>query len=292
MPTRTVFQGFNDLLPKLTPTPTETAAATSHRTSIQQCLQANFGLEALFRSGSFGNGTSVYGYSDVDYFAVLPTKSLKRNSNSSLEEVRNALSRRFPASGVYLDCPAIGIPFGNGGSQAHEIVIADYVTTANQYRVFDIADGNGGWMHSSPDAHNAYVRSIDNRLSNKVKPLIRFVKYWKYLNNVEVSSFYLELRVAKFASDEQSIVYEYDLLNVFKLLLDNGLAAMQDPMGVSGYVNACNTLRRKEDALSKLNTAYNRVAYAIEENRKGNTESAFLWLNKLFDGNFPSYYYY
>lgn len=80
-------------------------------------------------------------------------------------------------------------------------------------------------MDASPDAHNDYVRSIDNDLWSKVKPLIRFIKAWKYFQNVPISSFYLELRVAKYASDESSILYSIDVKRVFALLNNVGFEA-------------------------------------------------------------------
>ena len=83
---RTVDEGFRDFLVKLTPSGGETAAATKHRQSIEQCIRAHFGLNRFWRTGSFGNGTSISGYSDVDYMASLPTKNLKQNSTSSLTE--------------------------------------------------------------------------------------------------------------------------------------------------------------------------------------------------------------
>jgi hypothetical protein len=51
----------------------ETSATVSHRASIKACLENNFGLKRFTRIGSFGNGTNVSGYSDVDYLACLPT---------------------------------------------------------------------------------------------------------------------------------------------------------------------------------------------------------------------------
>ena len=47
-------------------------------------------------------------------------------------------------------------------------------------------------QQASPDAHNAYVASIDTKFGGKVKPLIRFIKAWKYFRDVPISSFYLE----------------------------------------------------------------------------------------------------
>ena len=50
------------------------------------------------------------GYSDVDYFADIPASKLKANSTSALREVRDALDKRFPDTGVRVSCPAVVIP--------------------------------------------------------------------------------------------------------------------------------------------------------------------------------------
>jgi hypothetical protein len=76
----TVDEAFIALTGRLTPTGTETGAAASHRASIEECLRSNFGMTSFFRSGSFGYGTSVSGYSDVDYFAVVPPARPNQNS--------------------------------------------------------------------------------------------------------------------------------------------------------------------------------------------------------------------
>ena len=71
---RTVDEGFRDFLKKLTPSSYESDAARRHRASIEQCIKSNFGLRRFWRTGSFGNGTSVSGYSDVDYMASIPRR--------------------------------------------------------------------------------------------------------------------------------------------------------------------------------------------------------------------------
>jgi hypothetical protein len=288
---RSIDEGFRDFLLKLTPSGTESQAAKSHRASIEACLTNNFGLKRFVRIGSFGNGTSISGYSDVDYLACLPTDQLTQVSTSSLTKVRNALDTRFPNTGVGVSCPAVVVPFGTTRSETTEIVPADYVREGNGYKLYDIADCAGGWVNASPDAHNAYVRWTDEKLGGKVKPLIRFIKAWKYFRSVPISSFYLELRVAKYASEEKSIIYDYDVRNVFKLLWDGQLASMQDPMGVSGYINPCRSDVALADALSKLQTAYTRAEKAREESSKGKIPDAFYWWRLLYNDVFPTYYY-
>jgi hypothetical protein len=146
-------------------------------------------------------------------------------------------------------------------------------------------------MKTSPDAHNAYVRDIDDALGGKVKPLIRFLKAWKCFRDVPISSFYLELRVAKYASGEKSIVYDIDVKNVLKMLFDCELGSMQDPVGISGYIPACSTDTKKQDALSKLETAFTRAQNARDEAIKENVSKAFDWWRLLYNYEFPTYYY-
>jgi hypothetical protein len=291
MATRTVDEGFRDFLTKLTPSSVETEAAKNHRGSIEACLEGNFGMTGFFRTGSFGNGTSISGYSDVDYFAVIPADKLKQNSSTSLRELRDALATRFPNTGVRVNCPAVRAPFGSSPGEAHEITPGYYKkTTDDGHKVYGIPDCADGWMLSSPGAHNAYVRDIDNGLSNKAKPLIRFIKAWRYHQDVPILSFYLELRTAKYASGETSIVYSIDVYQALNHLSDCGLAQMQDPKGISGYVSPCRTAAQLQDAKSKLATALSRAEEARKAEKEEKIEDAFYWWSLLFNGNFPGYY--
>ena len=292
MPTRTVNQGFTTFLQRLTPTSGESTAAKNHRASIKTCLEGNFDMTSFFRTGSFGNGTSISGYSDVDYFAEIPACNLKVNSTLALREVKDALAKRFPNTGVSVSCPAVMVPFGTDAKESTEVTPADYIkTTEDEYRVYDISDCSDGWMRSSPDAHNAYVREVNEDLGFKVKPLIRFIKAWKYYRNVPISSFYLELRVTKYAEDGSSIVYAEDVKGVLSYLDSIDLRDMQDPKGISGYISPCSTDAKLEDAKSKLSTALTRAQNACDAEDEGDIEKAFMYWNRLYAYKFPSYRY-
>lgn len=287
---RTVDEGFRDFLRKLTPSSAETAAARAHRRSIDQCIRASLGSNRFWRTGSFGNGTSISGRSDVDYMASIPRAKLKQNSSNSLTGLRNALATRFPNTGVRTACPAVVVPFGTLRKETTEVTPADHVGSSGSHPIYDIPDCNGGWMRSSPDAHNSYVRRVDQSLSNKVKSLVRFIKAWRYYRIVPVASFYLELRVAKFASGKSSIDYSTDVERIFRELHRIGLARIQDPMGVSGYVSPCTSAAQLRDAKSKLVRAASRAEKARQAEACGNIKMAFYWWNLLFAGKFPSYY--
>ncbi|MHB1188948.1 UBA domain-containing protein [Thiobacillus sp.] len=168
--------------------------------------------------------------------------------------------------------------------------MADYIKEDSGFKVYEIADCNDGWMRISPDAHNAYVKLVDDQLGGKLKPLIRLIKAWKFYQGAPISSFYLEMRVAKYASQEKVIVYDIDVKNILQQLRDNALAAMQDPMGFSGYIYPCKTAALQIDALSKLNTAATRAEKAWAATSNGDVKSAFEWWQLLYKDKFPSYY--
>ena len=287
---KTVEEGFRIFHRRLTPSGGEFEAAKRHRASIEACLKKDFEITRFFRTGSFGNGTSIRGYSDVDYFASIPRKNLNQNSSTTLRKVRDVLNARFPNTGVTVRTPAVLVQFGTDVFESTEVVPADFIKRDdNGLHIYEIADGAGEWMKSSPDAHNAYVAEVDRRLNGKVKSLIRFLKAWKYYRNVPISSFYLELRVAKYASGEKSIIYSIDVRNVFKMLWDIQLAAIRDPMGISGYVYPCSTNAKDDDALSKLETALGRAQKARNAEKKENIRDAFYWWDFVFADKFPAY---
>lgn len=287
---RDIKQGFDEFHDKIKTSVTETAAAKSHRSSIEACLKSNFGLNRFIRIGSFGNGTNISGYSDVDYLACLPTSALTKTSTASLVKVGNALYARFPNTGVRISTPAVVCPFGKYKSEDTEVVVADYIREEDGFKIYEIADGNDGWMEVSPDAHNYYVAAVDKKHGGRVKLLVRFIKAWKYFRDVPIKSFYLEMRVAKYADSESSIVYEIDVKRILAMLRDNELAVMQDPMGVAGYIYPCKTEAFKQDALSKLKTAATRAEKAREAEANGDTKTAFDWWRLLYNDKFPTYY--
>lgn len=291
MATRTIADGFNTFHSRITPSGYESGKAASHKASITSRLEEYYNLKQLFYSGSAYNGTSISGHSDVDFFAWIPTDKLKENSATTLREVKECLQGRFPNSSVYVDSPAIVLNFGSAEWDTAEVIPADYIKQKDGKNVYEIADGAGGWMRSSPSTHTSYVTEENTRLVKKLKPLIRFLKAWKYYCNVPISSFYLELRATKWMEGESTIVYDIDLCAILRKLHSCSLAAMQDPKGVSGYIDACATEAKKIEALSKIETAKIRAEKAREAEIAGSTSEAFDWWNKVFAGNFPSYYY-
>jgi hypothetical protein len=287
----TVSQGFDTFLTRLAPLTSEHDKAKSHKDSVKGCMENNFKCYDFFETGSFGGGTGIRHHSDTDYFAVCPNDEVWTDSGYTLRKVRDALQNTFPRTPeIGVNTPAVKIPFGQYASETLELTPATFnglvETPVGSKPSYNIPDFNDGWMKSSPLAHNAYVKREHDRLNSKVKPLIQLIKAWKYYQNVPISSFYLELRVTKYAEGETSIIYDIDVYRVFSHLENIALANLQDPMGISGYVKACKTDAQKETATSKLATAASRSKKAYENREK--PDDAFYWWNLLYNDLFPA----
>ena len=285
-----VNAGFNEFLTKLTPNVSESEAAKSHRQSIESVLKRIFGIINFFRSGSFGNGTSISGHSDVDYFAHIPVKKVKSNSGTMLSDVRDVLNNRFPRTGVRVNTPAVLVPFGTDVSENTEVVPAKMVSLDEDLGfIYGIADGSGNWINSCPKAHNQYVSSVNDKLDKKLKPLIRFIKAWKYYLNVPISSFYLELFVTNYMDGDSLIWYSIDIKRIIGKLYDDNLPDVRDPTGISDYISPCSSSAKKDETKTKLLTAYTRAKFAREAEEDDKNKDAFYWWDKFYGGNFTSY---
>lgn len=290
---KSITEGFQAFLNRVQPLQSERDKAVSHKGSVKSCIENNFRCYSFLETGSFGNDTGIRHYSDTDYFASIPVDVLTDNSSYFLRKLKEALQYTFhKTSGIEVNSPAVVIPFGQYASENIEVTPCNFrgmsATSLGNYPLYLIPDGNGNWMASSPQAHNAYVKAIDIKLNGKLKPLIKFIKAWKFMNDVPIISFYLELRITKLL--ENSVVFSYDenILNILNHLNQVQLADMRDPMGVSGLIPSSKTFTQKNTALSKLNTALSRAEKAYNARLKGNIEDAFYWWKKLYNDNFPA----
>jgi hypothetical protein len=288
MPT-TVDEGFKLFHSSLTPTPMESDAAKRHRQSIKECLSSSYGVIEFFRTGSFGKGTSIRGLSDIDYFAVIERGDLNKNSKHALTKLRKVLTDRFPSTDVSVRSPGVLVPFGKGGCETTEIIPAYQRSMVAGRVTYGIPSYGGGWIRSCPDLHGEYLRNINDMLDGKVKPLIRFVKAWAFYNAVPIRSFYLEMRVAKYASEKTTIIYSRDLKNILSRLRDCTLASIRDPTGLMGPISACNSETMYQKSLSKLNSAAIRAEKAVAYERKGDIKNAYHYWDLLFNEHFPAY---
>ena len=288
---RTVNEAFDIYIKRLIPSSVERAKASSHRTSIQAKLEDRFGLYRMYESGSWKHGTGVVGHSDVDYFISL--KSPKPvYGYSALTAVKTAMLERFPSTYIHISHPAVVLEFGSGYERVELIPAYPSLSLANNDIRYDIPGVLTDWMESTPESHLKYVNDCNNIAAIKggAKKLARLAKAWKYNRNVPISSFYLEMRAAKYMASQASVILPLDFTYFLRRLQADNLAAMNDPTGSTGRINPCSSDANHRDAMSKLNTAVSRAENAVEFNKAGKVSEAFSYWDLVFNGSFPAYY--
>lgn len=288
---KTVVQGFREFQTQLTTPENESFAAKSHRASIEECLKENFDLESFFQSGSFGNGTNVPIHSDVDRFAVIPRENLPRNSREALQRVRRALIQRFPTTGnIRVRPPAIVIPFGVDGLETTEVIPALNVGGHAGHNVYSIPDPSGSrnWILSAPQALRSYINETDAAQDNKLKPLIRSLKAWKYHRRAPVQSIYLELSCAALARESGLLTTSIDVARVLHRMRNNSLAVAHDPLGLGDPIRATRASGQMEDALRKVTGGANQATRAVVSELECRVKAAFNVWKMFFGPRFPN----
>lgn len=285
---RTVNEGFEKFLKRLVPTKAQRASGAGHRASVKAALEAKLTVGTFYETGSFSHGTGVRGHSDID--GLISIRDPKPESSyTALNWIKDALSTRFPLTTVKIRRPAVVVEFG-GGYETWEI-IPGFMTTrggAGQF-VYDIPGPSTGaaWIDSAPKEHLEYVNECNEKPhKGDAKDLARLIKAWKYYRDAPVSSFYLEMRCAQHVRAQKTYIHVWDVCLVLESMNSHQLAAMNDPRGASGRIQACSSESTREDALSKLATAATRARKALDS--RDDPDRAFYYLDLLFGGKFPA----
>ncbi len=284
----TVSQGFTKFLDLLTPTEAARAASARHRTSVETSLRNALEVRRFREIGSFGHGTGVRGHYDVDLLVSL--KSKPGSSDTALNWVKKSLSDSFPTTTVKIRRPAVVIDFA-GGNERWEVVPGFLTNRGGQeVYVYDIPGSDTGWIDTAPAEHLNYVTEVNQiaKILGGAKKLSRLAKAWKYFNSVPVSSFYLEMRAAKWLSTEASFSPPYDICLFLEYLKDINLAAMNDPKGAAGRFYPCSTQAKAQEAASKVDSGASRARTALNYYLAGNENKAFEYYDLLFGHRFPS----
>lgn len=271
----TASSWLDDLTSYYTPSSNQFDAAKSHKDSIESRLDNVLGVYRMFEIGSLRHGTGVWHYSDADYLVSL--KGIQPGSPlTMLTKVKDALQARFTSTTITIRQPAVVCNFSDGVVE----VVPGYIASDGGYM---IADPTGGWMKSFPEEHNKYVNEVNAKHDGGAKMLARHLKIWKYKRNVPVSSCYLEMRAAKYLDGENSYVPILDLFRVLRFLQTVQLAAMNDPTGLGSRFGSCFSDSKKEDALSKLDTAVSRARKAMDYYLADDHDNAIEQLKLLFN---------
>ncbi len=283
---------FVRLVRKIQPTESELQKARSHVSSCRKRLTRSFNLKKFQRIGSHARGTAIKLYSDLDFLTILAKNEAKWggnivNSDTLLKKVSQDLNDRFVQTEVRKDMQAVMANFGSG-QHSLDIVPGFFHKFQNSKPIYFIPDGLGGWLETSPEAHNSFFNRENKKSGEKLKKIGQLMRFWKHsrINSIPISSFYIDLLLASSgicvgAKSYPQIMYEF-----FKLMSERQCRGLRDPLGIAGVVYAVQTETQGDTLLTSVENSLDHSRKAlIAENSKDFQEANSQW-NIVFNYNY------
>mgnify|MGYP000745878555 CR=1 FL=1 len=285
---------FNKLSTAIQPTEYGIIKGKVHASSIKKRLINSFDVRKTLFIGSTARDTAIRGTSDVDLLVVLKRDEARRgdqfiSSDTFIQKIRNDLNARFNATTVRRDGQAIVVHFGQG-SEPVDVVPAIF----HEFRgglgkpVYLIPNGNGDWMESAPEVHNAYLKKSNESSAGKLRKTTQLLKHWRASRQgLRLSSIHLELLLASQKICVGAKSYSNCVRDAFHLLRQRECRGLHDPLGVAGTLYAAQTQVQYDQLVAAVDYAADHAQRATEaESRRDWTEARRQW-SIVFNGAFP-----
>jgi hypothetical protein len=291
-----VAAAFHDLLTRIQLTPSAIDLYESHRASVRAALKSaeDFELNRLEPIGSYARQTAICDVSDMDLLAPMRAASISAggylySSTTVLSKVRGVLAARFPRTEVVRDGQAVVVDFGDG-LRPMDVVPAVWNSAKglHNYPVFDIPDGRGGWMQTSPGSHNRYLRDADIRARGKLTYASQLMKFWcaTRATPIPLNGFHIEMVLAASAICEGARSYAWIIREALALLASRACADLNDPVGISGRIPAVDTQMQRLNAYASVRAALSHADSALFAERLGRGTAALQQWDFVFNGMF------
>jgi predicted nucleotidyltransferase len=248
---------------RIQPQPGELGSARLHRGATRARLERSFDVSRLLPIGSHARGTAIRWFSDLDILVVLRRNEAKWGGNtvssySVLARVIDELRGRFPNTDVNRDKQAAVVSFSTS-QQSLDVVPALFSRFGSGRPLYQIPDGQGGWLETSPEIHDRYFNEQNERSRGKLRKVAQLLKWWKYsrAQAIPLQSFHIDILLAASEICVGVKPYTHCLYEAFKLLAERECRGFRDPCGVAGTIYATQT-RPQWDSLN------NAVAYALQ----------------------------
>ena len=282
----TVATHFGELLKRIEPTARDRLIYHTHEKTVRQRLETVFRTNRVVRVGSYSRGTSIRHTSDIDLMLVLKREEVRwggqlKSSTTVLNSVRTQLSDRYFQTDVRRDRQAVVVRFRNNQYPV-DIVPAAYDRHGGDttHPIFIIPDGNGGWLETSPLAHNKFIKDADAASSRKLTRTAKLIKYWRYCREprIPLNSFHVELLLADDNICVGAKSYAMCFNNALWALANRECQPLEDPVGISGLIEAANTEPMRGKAQAAVLSSAQRTYNAVMAEQAGDvTEALRLW---------------
>jgi len=252
----------------------------------------SFDIARILRIGSHTRGTAIRTYSDLDVLAVLRRNEAKWgrrivSSDTLLSRVIEDLQGRFPYTAVRGDQQAAVIGF-SAGQRSLDVVPALWERFSEKHPVYAIPDGQGGWIETSPEAHNRRFQIAVARSGGKLKGVCQLLRWWKFsrVQPIPLQTFHTDVLLAAQDTCVGARTYAQCLFLAFQLLARRQCRSLQDPLGMGGAIPAAKTDAQRRSLIDAVEYSLQHASSAIELEASARFEEANVQWNLVFNGCF------
>lgn len=286
-----MFAAFDELLTRVALTPDQQAIGSTRQNNLRDFLKDRFTLYAdepppnPWLIGSYSRDTILRQDRDIDIMVSLsPGKywdTYRTNSSGLVYLVRNALNKEYARSEVTSSGAAVVMEM----SVFNVDVVPVFPRNGGGYLV---ANGSNGWKATNPNVHVSLMRD-HNKQDERLKPLVKLMKYWSLCNDALLESFHLELMVEDMWRNVQIGNYAHGVKETLRVLGNYLPKAFNDPWEPGGRVDTYLSTDNRTKATSHAQKDAASSATAEELRTQGNDYAAFEHWQKVFRHNFPAY---
>jgi hypothetical protein len=280
------------LVRRIQPRPSELTAATTHQLVVRTRLLSSFDISRYIPIGSHARRTAIRTHSDLDALVVVRRNEAKWgdsivSSETLLRRVMVDLKGRFPYSDIRGDRQAAVIHFA-AGQESLDVVPALWARFSGGRPVYNIADGDGGWLETSPEAHQKFFTAADLRSAGKLRGLAQLLRWWKYARSspLPLSSFHADMLLAESGVCQGAKSYGNCLYSAFRLLSSRECRPLRDPVGIAGFIPAARTKVQLAALIGAVDHALSHAQAALAAESVSDHPEANRQWDIVFNGTF------
>lgn len=245
-----------------------------------------------FYSGSYGRGTAIGGFSDLDMVFELPySKYVQYNGyqgngqSALLQEVRASIRRTYPINTeIRADGQVVQVPFDDG--MTFEVVPA-FPNTDGSY-TFPDANGGGTWRRTDPKPEIKVISDRNTVCNGNLLELCRMMRGWKNCWSVPAGGLLIDTLAYQFLENwehrtKSYLYYDYLCRDFFKFMAyQNEEQSYWKAPGSGQYVYGKGMFQYK------AKRCYNISLEAIAHQSKSEEWSAKQKWREIFGYTFPN----
>lgn len=241
--------------------------------------------------GSYGRGTAIKGFSDVDMLIELPYETYKRYNNYNgngqsalLQEVRASIKKTYSNTDVGGDGQVIIVNFSDG--MMFEVLPA-FINKGGESYTYSDSNNGGTWKVTYPISEINAINELNNKYNKNVKRLVRIMKAWRKQNNVPISGLLLETLVMNFLegyenNDKSYTYYDWMTRDLLKYISERD----SDQLFWKAHGSGAKVYRKGKFEY-KARQGYLKAIEAIEDDQKYPSIAYRTW-REIFGNYYPS----